>query len=177
MSAAAAMMMALLIHLGSAGLDSSSRAEVMYYRETLPAGHWLAEHSPGRDAWSLTSTGRLDGGAAIHIQRVSPSDPVYALVLSDAVGIVSLGAVREHLRAASREGSGVLPADLVLVGWDEAARDGNDRDGNDRAEAPRVSPPPEDSPGNGDQLHFRWAPGEVAVSMPQRAELFILRYR
>ena len=169
MSAAAAVMVALLIHLGSAGLDSSNQATVTQYHQTLPVGRWSAEPSPGRDIWMLAG---LDGPARpphIHIQRVSAEDPVYALVLREragepagAVGIVSLGAVRQHLGTARREGSGTVRAEEILAGWD------------DRAMTDEVLSP--DAPPR-EEFHFHWVPGEVTVSAPERAEIFILRYR
>lgn len=179
MSAAAAVMVALLIHLGSAGLDSSSQATVTQYHETLLVGRWSAEPSPRRDIWVLTGLGGPGSSPHIHVQRTTPEDPVYALVLRErarepagAVGIVSLGAVRQQLGTARREGSGTVWAEDILAGWDDRAM-------TDEALSPDA-PPREPSPRDTsprEEFHFHWVPGEVTVSAPERAEIFILRYR
>lgn len=161
MNAAAMVMVALLIHFGGAGFDSSSSATVTRFEGSLQRAQWQVDRSSRSDGWTLS-----DDDHRIHVQRLRDVDGTYALVSrpSASVAIVSFSDIRDRRTATMSAGAGMIPWETILVGWDGPESE------------PEPVPDNEDAPA-GSVLHYRWAPGETTVSFPDRSELFILRYR
>lgn len=167
MSATAVVMIALLVHLGSAGLDSSSTATISRYEETVRTISWDATVSMHRDVYRFYSPERV-----LTVQRMRDADLVYAVVAArdsdfsrdtDTVGIVSFTRIRDRLGTVSQTGAGVIALTSILYAW----------------EGPVVVDEPDDDPADTRDpiLHYRWSPGEITVAMPERNDLFILQYR
>ncbi len=207
MNAAALIMAVLAIHLGGAGLDSAREATLTRYRDALLASRWELTASPGRDTWTLrgresrVEIQRMHEASLVYTLVEYGSDP-----LPLSIGVVSFARARDVLRSTAREGSETIPVDRIDAGWTalggrtesfhgpiepggisdpegftdpggDTDSDNEIRPGGDIRPSGEIRPGETVAPELIGDLHFRWEPGEVTVSLPERAEIFVLQYR
>ena len=120
MSAVASVMIALLIHLGGAEIDSSAGARIVRFQEAVQSHVWTVDPPERPDTYVLRSDEEY-----LFVQRLHDPDLVYTVVVQNrsgtspvSVAIVSLEAFMDsHAGSVRREGSGTLAVEMLLLGW------------------------------------------------------------
>lgn len=201
MTSLAMVMVALLLHTGGAGLDTSSTAEVSLYRGASLQGVWRSDAAPQEGGY------RLEGPSGqILVQRLPEPDLTYAVILDRAGGedrpslaLLSLAELRRAgllPRYSSPEGELSIPLEaLVVAASEDSSVTGDALPGQNQPlqnQSPHSEPPQNQSPQNriaGDlppteeelpdgagTILLRWKPGEVVASLADQGLLALLRY-
>jgi hypothetical protein len=198
MSALASVMIALLIHLGGAEIDSSPEARIVRFQEAVRSHVWTIDSPERPDTYVLRSE-----DVYVFVQRLHDPDLVYTVVVQErtatrpvSMAIVSLEAFMDPLSGGvRREGSGTLPVEEILLGWSASSgvvpgesndsasgvgpTEGASLTGDDSGADPvatREQHATGTPAGSGQTIHYRWDHREVTVSLRDPPDLFILRY-
>ncbi|POQ98733.1 hypothetical protein AU468_11875 [Alkalispirochaeta sphaeroplastigenens] len=196
MTSLAMVMVALLLHTGGAGLDTSSTAEVSLYRGASLQGVWRSAAAPQEGGY------RLEGPSGqILVQRLPEPDLTYAVILDRAGGeerpslaLLSLAELRRAgllPRYSSPEGELSIPLEaLVVAASEDSSVTGDALPGQNQPlqnqspqnQSPQnriagdLSPTEGELPDGAGTILLRWKPGEVVVSLADQGLLALLRY-
>ncbi|WP_143559082.1 hypothetical protein [Alkalispirochaeta americana] len=168
-------MIALLLHAGGAGVDSSSSVEIALYQGASLEGRWQGGTVRQEGIYSLPGdSGRL------FVQRLHEPDLTYAVVFQPSRGenppllaLLSLAALHRDgglPRSGLPEGELLIPLEALhsAAAENQASR----RDGVPEEKAPEQG----ELSGESGAVVLRWRPGEVEASVADQGILALLRY-